>query len=146
LTGPDPSRTLVSKTVEPDATYMHIGSEGNDIMSKSKTTTVTLTEAEVREALGRGGPIEALDSAAERALRMRHGVGLAPDAPLGSKTAGHPEAAAALLEMEAALLGEARRRSAVEIRDTELESEETGPRPTDSRIKSKIVRALRKKS
>ncbi len=118
-------------------------------MSKPKTGTVTREKVEVRRRLLRSTPSSRLEPEEERALRMRHGIGLDPDAPLPSKAEGHPEAAKALLRMEAELLHAVRRASEVEVEEEEAredEEQELRPRPMDSRIKSKIVRALRKKS
>jgi hypothetical protein len=72
----------------------------------------------------------ALTPVEERALRMRHGVGLRPDAPLARLAPDGSELADELLLLELQLLRQARAR--------------TAPRPV-SPTKSKIVRALRGK-
>ena len=89
---------------------------------KGRVTTEGLrTELERERTLT---PVE------ERALRMRHGVGVRPDAPLARIAPEGSELADELLLLELQLLRQARAR--------------TTPRPA-SPTKSKIVRALRGK-
>lgn len=120
-------------------------------MRKPKTGTVTREQIAVEEKVCRSTPTRELDATEEQALRMRHGIGLDADAPLPSKAEGHPEAERALLEMEAKLLRAARQRAGIQIEEdeqveeTEIDEQEHSPRPRDSRVKAKIVRALRKK-
>jgi len=88
--------------------------------SKGRVTTEELrTELERDRALT---PVE------ERALRMRRGVGVRPDAPLARIAPEGSELADELLVLELQLIRQARAR--------------TAPRPV-SPTKSKIVRALR---
>ncbi len=116
-------------------------------MRKPRAGTATKEQVIVRKKVLGSKPSSELDPMEEKALRMRHGIGLDPDAPLPSKTDGHPDAAQKLLEMEAQLLRAMRKRSEVEVReDEEIEQTQRRRRPVESRVKSKIVRALRKKS
>jgi hypothetical protein len=86
-----------------------------------------VTTEELRTELERD---RALTPAEERALRMRHGVGVRADAPLARVAPEGSELADELLVIELQLLRQARAR--------------TAPRPV-SVTKSKIVRALRNK-
>ncbi len=81
----------------------------------------------------------------ERALRMRTGTALAPDAALPLKAEAGTDTAVALQELEARLLGRVRRHQAgLELEEDTQEMDEVA-RPVDSATKSKIMRALRKK-
>jgi hypothetical protein len=73
----------------------------------------------------------------DKALRMRHGVRVAPEAPLAQAAASGSELADELLVVEMQLLRAFRARGA----------RNAAPRttPAPSRTKDKIVRALRKK-
>ncbi|MFW5724104.1 MAG: hypothetical protein ACOCWF_06010, partial [Halochromatium sp.] len=106
-------------------------------MVKSKTTTVTREEEiTLRRKLDREEVTRSLEPAEELALRMLHGVGVDPDAPLPSKAPAGSEAERALLAMEADILAKMRKRQAgVQIEEAE-ETEESEPslRPTDSRV------------
>lgn len=105
-------------------------------MSKHRKRAATVTE----EALPETRSVEALTAEEERALRMRTGRPLSDDAPLARKAPDGSAAAQTLLRMEAELMLAMRRRA----ESVELENEEATP--VDSAAKSKIVRALRKKS
>jgi hypothetical protein len=100
-------------------------------MSVKKTAVVT--ESAVQGALRRG-PARDLESEEEKAMRMRLGAALPRAAALERKAPAGSEAALELLALEGEILQKLRARAGL-------------PRavPRDSRVKEKIVRALRKK-
>jgi hypothetical protein len=108
------------------------GEEGPRRMNGKKTAVVS--ESAVQAALRRG-PARDLDGEEEKAMRMRLGAALPRAAALERKAAPGSDAALELLAFEAEILQKLRAR-AVPPR----------PAPRDSRVKEKIVRALRKKS
>ncbi len=110
-------------------------------MKKPRTGTATTTEAGVRRIIRRSAATDALSSEEERALRMRYGIGLDPEASLAGKCEDDAEAAEILLEIEARLVRQAGFRAG----DAE-KTDQAGPSPVESHLKRKIVRALRKKS
>ncbi len=111
-------------------------------MAKRKTTTVT--EASTETALSSEGPVDALSSEEERALRMRTGRSLSGEGALAGKAQPGTQAAARLAELEARIVQRYQAHLASEDAG-EAESEDPAPE-VDARMKSKIIRALRKKS
>ena len=95
-----------------------------------------VTKEEVHAAFRK---VQALTSQEEKALRMRHGVAPALDAPLPRAAAGNAELEDELLVIEMQLLRATRQRQ------QEAQAVQNRPVPTSSRTKDKIVRALRKK-
>ncbi|RMG17258.1 MAG: hypothetical protein D6729_09175 [Deltaproteobacteria bacterium] len=129
-------------------------------MAKRKSTS-TVTDATVEAALDPEGPVDTLDAEEERALRMHHGRSLAETGALTGKAAPGTAAAARLAELEARIVQryqahlagalEAEETAEVEAAGAELASDpgdacEEPTAPVDGRTKSKIIRALRKKS
>ena len=108
------------------------GAEGPGRMNVKKTAVVS--ESAVQAALRRG-PAQDLDAEEEKAMRMRLGAALPRAAALERKAAVGSDAAIELLAIEAEILQKLRTRATP-----------ARPAPRDSRVKEKIVRALRKKS
>jgi hypothetical protein len=101
--------------------------------SKAKQGTDVVTVAEVRASLPRA---RTLAHEEEKALRMRHGVPVAPSAPLARHAKEGTELADELLLIEMQLLRAQRQRT---------QAQAPARTATTSPTKSKIVRALRKK-
>jgi hypothetical protein len=104
---------------------------------KGGTGSVAVTVEEVRSALGRA---RTLSSEEEKVLRMRHGAAV-PDlrAPLPRAAGNNEELADELLLLEMQLL------RAMKARKAPATTVAPAAAPTQSRVKDKIVRALRKK-
>jgi len=95
----------------------------------NKPSAGTITSTEVRQLLeNAAGKLGARE---EKALRMRSGAGVGLNDPLPRRGQEHPEARAELLALE------------IELRQKILERA-GAPKPTQSRQKDKIVRALRR--
>lgn len=103
---------------------------------KAGTGTVAVTHDEVRAALTRARTVT---SEEEKALRMRYGAGVESlTAPLPGAAAGNAELEDELLLIEMQLM------KAWRARMTQ-DKAASGPAPTSSKTKDKIVRSLRKK-
>jgi hypothetical protein len=106
-------------------------------MERKGSNTVEVTTAEVRTALSR---TRTLSSSEEKALRMRHGIGVdSPLAPLPRAAGDNVELADELLLMEMQLLKAMRAHAKSQDKVT------LGVAPQPSKSKDKIVRALRRK-
>ena len=98
-------------------------------MAHDKTRSATVTES-----LTEDGAVDLLSPQEERALRMRQGRTLTHDAPLSLKAEIGTETGDMLRRMEAEIFLKLQQRTA-----------NPDPAPSESRVKSKIVRSLRKK-
>ena len=90
--------------------------------------TAVVTSEEVAVGLGK---VRTVTSEEEKALRMRHGAKVDPNAPLARAAGGNAELADELLLIEMQLMRTMRARNA--------------PPPAHNANRDKIVRALRKK-
>jgi DNA-directed RNA polymerase sigma subunit (sigma70/sigma32) len=75
----------------------------------SKTTTQTKTRIEVDVALRQAN----LTSEEEKVLRMRYGIGMAPEGQIEARTAINAEAQAQIAAIELKAIGHVRRQQAV---------------------------------
>lgn len=98
-------------------------------MAQDKTRSTTITES-----LTEDGAVDSLSPQEERALRMRQGRTLTHDAPLSLKAEVGTETGDMLRRMEAEIFMKLQQRAA-----------DTDPTPSENRVKSKIVRSLRRK-
>lgn len=102
--------------------------------------TAVVTESAVQAALRRGPAVE-LGAEEEKAMRMRLGASLPRSAPLERKVLAGSDAELELLAVEIEAFLHLRARAAPAPRPAPARGA-----PQDSRVKEKIVRALRKKS
>lgn len=105
-------------------------------MTRDRRSATTLSTETLKAS--RAEPT--LSAVEEKALRMRQGVGLAPEVPLPSKAEAGTEAAETLRRMEAELILAWRRRAMAPDPTTVQD-----PEGVDTHTKRKILRALRKK-
>ena len=104
-------------------------------MSKKPSAETTLTIDSQRLRAGQ----RSLSSEEERALRMRHGLGVPADEPLERKGQAHPEVRARLAELELQAFKAAGHIYGLSAAPT------PAAKAQPSRAKDKIIRALRRK-
>jgi hypothetical protein len=108
-------------------------------MERKLGRTATIAPEEVKASLSKEGGLTAEE---EKVLRMSHGISVEPDSPLGKAASGSAELADELLLMEMNLFRV--HRPTVTGRRARPTTTSAAA-PGDSRAKSKIIRALRRK-